>query len=752
MAVAIADDTPLFNHRYTRGALGMSNILIRRQTHFVLWRPSSVGTAPELVIGRLQNGNPPTFQQLARRTLQPAMSSGTPIDGLFELDASALGLPDDVYHYWFEVENTSPGGSGRIQVPDPLASVVDYRLYAPANPSVIHPASVIGLSGGTLVVRDPNGEIPERQVADFDALAANNRLVIYELPTAWSRSGGSDEFERAVGTFRDARALIDPGFDGANFSELTVTRLSPPYLVQLGVNAVEMLPPADSVLAREWGYGTSHYLAADYELGYPEGNLSPTAATDLTSFINVCHRHGIRIFLDVVLGFMREEPYRRISFEDFYLEEPDKHRNDPDAFNSRHGGGQELRNPFGASCPRYARKQTTYDPISGSVTSISPARQHMLTFLTRWMQDFQIDGIRMDSVENVANWDFVRDFKDTAHEQFRARYPAVGNRADAKFLVVGEELETPPELLSQQRLDGLWNEQFQRRVRAALLGESVDGRSFEDTVRRMIDCRIDGVFNDGARAINYLTSHDVEGFRKERLYNFMLSNVSLQSSEPLFDRNAIEQRVRADIRAGGREPRQDEVAGRASGIILHKSRLRRIRLGFVCQMTAVGIPMILAGEEFGDQHDLFDSHGQVTHQGGKQVDPVNYSRFDDPDRRELFEYVRRLVGLRTSHPALAVNDTAFIHVDFSFGKRVLAWKRGTDTDPVVVVANFSDFTTPNALDPGAEYVVPNWPGTPTGRHWFEVTQGRDVKTGRHNRESVFAWEAKVYRLETGDNN
>ena len=127
----------------------------------------------------------------------------------------------------------------------------------------------------------------------------------------------------------------------------------------------------------------------------------------------------------------------------------------------------------------------------------------------------------MDSVENVANWDFIRDFKNAGRAQFRDRYPAAGNQADAKFLVVGEELETPPELLSQQRLDGLWNEPFQRRVRAALLGESVDGRSFEETVRRMIDCRMDGVFDDGARAVNYLTSHDVEGFRKERLYNFM---------------------------------------------------------------------------------------------------------------------------------------------------------------------------------------------------------------------------------------
>jgi hypothetical protein len=47
--------------------------------------------------------------------------------------------------------------------------------------------------------------------------------------------------------------------------------------------------------------------------------------------------------------------------------------------------------------------------------------------------------------------------------------------------------------------------------------------------------------------------------------------------------------------------------------------------------------------------------------------------------------------------------------------------------------------------------VPNWPNTSAGHHWFEVTQSRHVKTGGHNRESIFAWEAKVYRLEPGDN-
>ena len=57
-------------------------------------------------------------------------------------------------------------------------------------------------------------------------------------------------------------------------------------------------------------------------------------------------------------------------------------------------------------------------------------------------------------------------------------------------------------------------------------------------------------------------------------------------------------------------------------------------------------------------------------------------RCGDPSRT-------RLVHLRTSHSALSVNDVKFIHVDFEAGKRVVVWQRGKDSDPVVVVANFS---------------------------------------------------------------
>jgi hypothetical protein len=70
---------------------------------------------------------------------------------------------------------------------------------------------------------------------------------------------------------------------------------------------------------------------------------------------------------------------------------------------------------------------------------------------------------------------------------------------------------------------------------------------------------------------------------------------------------------------------------------------------------------------------------------------------------------------------------------------------GADTQ-VVVVANFSDFATPDAFSPSAEYVVPNWPATPPSKRWREVPQNRDVPQEKVGREAIFPWEAKVYAL------
>ncbi len=90
-----------------------------------------------------------------------------------------------------------------------------------------------------------------------------------------------------------------------------------------------------------------------------------------------------------------------------------------------------------------------------------------------------------------------------------------------------------------------------------------------------------------------------------------------------------------------------------------------------------------------------------------------------------------------------ISRNASLHVDFDDGKRVFVWQRGPGSDGslVVVIANFSDFSTDMSAGAAAEYVVPNWP---TGRTWREITQQRHVPANFAGREPIFAWEAKVY--------
>lgn len=670
-----------------------AHIFELKRTMFVLWRPWNTWPVPRLVIGWFQLGNPPML--VHEQAWDLVELPGQP--GLWGISAEQCGLVDgNVYHYWFEVTDSSPYRNGwRILVTDPLARTVDWRLRANALGGIYgeddrDPAAVVKYLGGELVPCDAAGEtfVPAPLLPTAYA-PTNNRLVIYELPTSWTQTNPDGTPGVGVGTFRDVAALVDAQTPGANFTGCAALALGRSHLQELGINALELLPPADSFVNREWGYATSNYLAPDYDLGFPEGNTSPTANLDLTVLVSLCHARGIRFFADVVMAFGTRAPLENVNFEDFHLDAAQR----PDDVDANQSGGHGRRDGFGGTLWRYSRAVDGYDPIDGWTRTHFPARQFMKLYLLRWMEDFAIDGLRLDSVNNIANWDFVQEFKDLA----RSFWAGSGSEPD-RFLVVGEELSVPKELITQGRLDGLWNEDFKYLVRSAILGRN-DAKepSFEWTVRKLIDCRLLG-FADGAQAVNYLGSHDVEGVRNERLYNFLVNN----------------------------------------GVPLTEER---IKLAFVCLLTAVGVPMIFAGDEFADQHDLSTGHPE------KQRDAVNFERVDEPWRRRVFDYVARLVKFRTTSDALCVNDTAFIHVDFNHGKRVIVWRRGLPGSDaqVVVVANFSDYTTPNAGH-GGEYYVPNWPATPEGKSWREITQDREVPADWVGREAIFAWEAKVYAL------
>ncbi|TLD26090.1 glycoside hydrolase family protein [Venturia nashicola] len=636
------------------------DILSRRQTNFVLWIPAfEQEKPPRLVLGTANKStSPATFTQLFEGPLNQTKQD------LFELDIEAISVlrNGSVYWYWFEVDDPSSDNAARVRVTDPMAHTVDYSMSENRSDGV-QPASVIKYRDGRLVPCDIDGQEPKKVAfQDENLIPSNNRLVIYELPVSWTKAKKQpDNSFTDVGTFSDVLAL----FDGTNGSDI---------LHQLGINALELLPVADAPFVGEWGYGTANYFASDTDMG---------SNSEFVQLIEHIHSKNVRFIMDMVLGFGRD-PYTKIAQDQFHID-PEDEKSNPDSYQLGHN---QLRDAFGGDSWRYNKGVTTYDPKTGNTTHVNPAWAFHQAHLHRWMSDLGVGGLRLDSIPDIGDDNFLKSFNADAWKLHRSRYnKTVSND---KFLVIGEELTVPVGLITNGSLNALWNQPFQDRLHAAITNNLGTQQWVNDdlewTVRKMVDSRIDNKFTNGTQMVNYITSHDIEGTRKERLFDF-LENNNVTDKE------------------------------------------RRAKLAFTCLLTAIGIPMIFAGEEFADKMDRPIAD--------KQIDPINWERLSDPWRTSLFNHVAAMVKLRIGCPALGDDDTRFIHIDND--RNIYAWQRGrAGSPPVVVVANLSENDTN-----GTEYHIPNFPERDRS-DWREIAFNRTVEQGWAGREPLYHWEAKVY--------
>jgi len=160
--------------------------------------------------------------------------------------------------------------------------------------------------------------------------------------------------------------------------------------------------------------------------------------------------------------------------------------------------------------------------------------------------------------------------------------------------------------------------------------------------------------------------------------------------------------------------------------IFGEAAFQRAKLGAVLLMTAVGVPLIWMGDEFGEYKS-------------KTIEPakIDWTLLGNDLNKGLWEYYKGLINLRENNQALYTENIDFFHEDLE--SKVFAYTRWNDEGSrVVVVVNWSE----NYL---AGYSVPHFPANGT---WHEWTGNYDLESGDDNilidlpesEAKVFVWQ------------
>ncbi|MDS3861518.1 alpha-amylase family glycosyl hydrolase [Thermosynechococcaceae cyanobacterium BACA0444] len=294
---------------------------------------------------------------------------------------------------------------------------------------------------------------------------------------------------------------------------------------------------------------------------------------------------------------------------------------------------------------------------------VKPAWTFIGDVVRYWIEEYHVDGIRYDAARQIANYDFmhwiVAETKKTA-----------GVRP---FYNIAEHIpETTSITNVDGPMDGCWHDSFRGVISGHIYSDMFDIEQLKD----VIDCKRQG-FMGASNVVNYLTNHD---------HNHVLAELG--------NRN-----------------------------IFNEEAFKRAKLGAAILMTAVGVPLIWMGEEF----------GECKHNTQEQA-KIEWDLLGNDLNRDLFEYYKGLIHLRKNNQALYAENINFFHQDPN--SHVLAYTRWNEEGSrVAVVANFSG-------NFWAGYTISHFPANGT---WHEWTGDYDVESGADNMMIDLAeYEAKVF--------
>jgi maltooligosyltrehalose trehalohydrolase len=251
----------------------------------------------------------------------------------------------------------------------------------------------------------------------------HERSQLWDASTAkWTDAGwrgrsieGAVLYELHVGTFTAAGT-----FDAA------IERLD--YLVDLGVDFVELMPVNAFSGTHGWGYDGVLWYAVHEPYGGPDG---------LVRFVDACHARGLGVLIDAVFNHL---------------------------------------GPSGNYLPKFGPYLSTGSNPWGESVNIADAgadevRTYIIECALRWMRDFHADGLRLDAVHALVDTTAVHIL-----EELSAETDTLAARLGRPLSLIAESDRNDPRLITPRDRGGLgmtaqWDDDIHHAIHTAVSGE-----------------------------------------------------------------------------------------------------------------------------------------------------------------------------------------------------------------------------------------------------------------------------------------
>jgi maltooligosyltrehalose trehalohydrolase len=226
---------------------------------------------------------------------------------------------------------------------------------------------------------------------------------------------GAVIYELHIGTFTPAGT-----FDAA------IEKLD--YLVDLGVDFVEVMPVNSFSGTHGWGYDGVLWYSVHEPYGGPDG---------LVRFVDACHARGLGVLIDAVFNHL---------------------------------------GPSGNYLPKFGPYLSSASNPWGEGINIADAdsdevRRYILDCALRWMRDFHADGLRLDAVHALVDTTAIHILEELSAETDR-----LSQQVGRPLSLVAESDLNDPRLITLREdggygLTAQWDDDIHHAIHAAVSGE-----------------------------------------------------------------------------------------------------------------------------------------------------------------------------------------------------------------------------------------------------------------------------------------